>query len=520
MVWKINNKTYDIIRGEITPEMIKILAEQTTKVIQCKVCPNTGIKNEFHRKIYTQNLGENYNDISNKISNDNQPTNTLVSLDKFITNLVLKSKVQAGTLICTLIYLERLKKRLPLGAKGIECTYHRIFLASLIIAGKYLNDASPKNKYWARYSNMFSIPEVNLMEKQFLFLLDFDLRIEGEDLDKVAEYFYPENLYRDNNTNMDITSSPKFNRVELQNPMASQTSIQPREMLVKPRKNTLNFPKLTSMDVLNKNNMDINHHIVPPPPVKSENGLPRGRSLSLFQIDSLNPLHTNRTESGNPSMYNYESLLFLENFELGSLENKNNNSGADNPENYRINSNSIPYEKLSKIKPRHKYKPEECFLGIPNSNQNKNRVFESKNFKKVESITKHQKNENRSQLSIYRQNNEIISNKELECIPPIQPLPALCKPGSTTYNNRINNISLKNQEFINYNTQTNSTELQNMLQVDTNENTKELKKRNRRKSSIGNPFIPLRRLSISNMGNQIGRILPSWFGKNHNDKKK
>ncbi|KAI9500482.1 hypothetical protein BX070DRAFT_60795 [Coemansia spiralis] len=75
----------------------------------------------------------------------------------------------------------------------MECTCHRIFLATLIVAGKYLNDASPKNKYWARYSTVFTVAEVNLMEKQLLFLLDFDLRIDNEDLNEAASSFYANN---------------------------------------------------------------------------------------------------------------------------------------------------------------------------------------------------------------------------------------------------------------------------------------------------------------------------------------
>lgn len=113
----------------------------------------------------------------------------LPSLEVFIRHLVDRSHVQIPTLMSSLVYLSRLQQRLPPVAKGMRCTVHRIFLAALILAAKNLNDTSPKNKHWARYTLVaqyegfgFSNSEVNLMEKQLLFLLDWDLRITNEDL--------------------------------------------------------------------------------------------------------------------------------------------------------------------------------------------------------------------------------------------------------------------------------------------------------------------------------------------------
>ncbi|KJZ78622.1 hypothetical protein HIM_02013 [Hirsutella minnesotensis 3608] len=122
---------------------------------------------------------------------------SLPTLEEFITQLVVSSNVQVPTLMSTLVYLTRLKSKLQPMARGLRCTTHRIFLASLILAAKYLNDSSPKNKHWANYTHIstdmynfgFTRTEVNLMEKQLLFLLEWELRITEQDLYRELDSF-------------------------------------------------------------------------------------------------------------------------------------------------------------------------------------------------------------------------------------------------------------------------------------------------------------------------------------------
>lgn len=159
--------------------MVSCLAEKATSVIRCE-----------HRRPQTnKHLPPTPPPSPPNAEPRNAAQASLPSLEAFIQSLVDKSRVQVPTLMSSLVYLSRLQQRLPPVAKGMRCTVHRIFLASLILAAKNLNDSSPKNKHWARYSSVkgyenfgFSITEVNLMEKQLLFLLDWDLQITIDDL--------------------------------------------------------------------------------------------------------------------------------------------------------------------------------------------------------------------------------------------------------------------------------------------------------------------------------------------------
>lgn len=167
----------EFVRQPVRSYMIQHLAKQAAQVIRCEQ-PSSS-----HSALPTPPSTPP----SAPAQNDNQAP--LPSLEAFITSLVNKSSVQVPTLMTSLVFLTRLKARLPPVAKGMRCTTHRIFLAALILAAKNLNDSSPKNKHWARYTSVkgydgfgFALPEVNLMERQMLYLLDFDTRVSEQDL--------------------------------------------------------------------------------------------------------------------------------------------------------------------------------------------------------------------------------------------------------------------------------------------------------------------------------------------------
>lgn len=120
-----------------------------------------------------------------------QKCDNLPLLFTFITRLVKYTNVFTGTLMATLVYLKRLHERLPPGSSAQAPTSrHRIFLACLILSAKFHNDASPKNKHWAKYTDgLFTTHEVNEMERQLLLLLDWDVSVLVQELSFVLRDF-------------------------------------------------------------------------------------------------------------------------------------------------------------------------------------------------------------------------------------------------------------------------------------------------------------------------------------------
>ena len=175
----------------VSRDMIAFLADAANNVITCDstLSPPAALKQQDRPPTPPRSPSP---PTVRAVDDDSLPT-----LEEFITQLVVSSNVQVPTLMSTLVYLTRLKSKLQPMARGLRCTTHRIFLASLILAAKYLNDSSPKNKHWANYTHIntdlhsfgFNRTEVNLMEKQLLFLLEWELRITEQDLYRELDSF-------------------------------------------------------------------------------------------------------------------------------------------------------------------------------------------------------------------------------------------------------------------------------------------------------------------------------------------
>lgn len=148
-------------RQPVTQEMISFLAATTSSIIQVKA---TKLKYSMINSLSITPV-------------------TSIPLVIFIKKLIKYSNVQTPTLMATIIYLNKLRNLLPANAVGMETTRHRIFLSALILSAKSLNDSSPLNKHWTKYTDgLLSIEEVNMAERELLGLLKWKVAIREDEL--------------------------------------------------------------------------------------------------------------------------------------------------------------------------------------------------------------------------------------------------------------------------------------------------------------------------------------------------
>ncbi|KAF9043844.1 hypothetical protein BDZ89DRAFT_1034335 [Hymenopellis radicata] len=87
--------------------------------------------------------------------------------------------VSMPVVLTAMIYMDRIKTRIHIS--GDDYMPESLFIGAIIVASKFINDASPKNWQWAACTKTFEIAELAHIEHEFLAALDFDLNVTTSD---------------------------------------------------------------------------------------------------------------------------------------------------------------------------------------------------------------------------------------------------------------------------------------------------------------------------------------------------
>ncbi|KAJ4489450.1 hypothetical protein C8J55DRAFT_300353 [Lentinula edodes] len=99
----------------------------------------------------------------------------------FVERVLHKARVKMSEVLATLAYIDRARPFLEISSET-KYPFERVFLGALIVATKFLNDSCIPNMHWAQCSRLFGKHDIGRIEREFLEVLDWDLRLTEEDL--------------------------------------------------------------------------------------------------------------------------------------------------------------------------------------------------------------------------------------------------------------------------------------------------------------------------------------------------
>lgn len=169
------------------------------------------------------------------------------------------------------------------------------------MTAKYLNDSSPKNCHWSSYAVLFDVPEINLMEKQLLYLLDYDLRFnEAEACKFFAPFMSAESSLSTRSSAVNRVAKAGKARAEAQQQtqpaLPTPEEKEPKQKELKPEIEELRVP--------------VQAHLPAPAslPVSSSSGSSTASALSSAVRGIARRLSTAHLRQANPSSHMYSTI--------------------------------------------------------------------------------------------------------------------------------------------------------------------------------------------------------------------
>ena len=110
-----------------------------------------------------------------------------ISIEDYLIRIQTFSNMETSTLILSLILIDRLCQ-----ISNLTLTYHnihRIIFSAILISIKYNEDNFYDNKFYAEIAGV-KLKELQLLEYNFISLLNFNIFIQDEIYDKYKQYLF------------------------------------------------------------------------------------------------------------------------------------------------------------------------------------------------------------------------------------------------------------------------------------------------------------------------------------------
>ena len=112
----------------------------------------------------------------------------------YVVGFVMRVGPSVATLLHALLYTLKLRSIYP-RARGEQGCAHRLFVVSLLVASRYLNDRQllikPNHSTWSTLSGVFTAPELYRMEVEFVTFLRGKLYLGHLEMERnVEELFF------------------------------------------------------------------------------------------------------------------------------------------------------------------------------------------------------------------------------------------------------------------------------------------------------------------------------------------
>ncbi|KAJ3854699.1 hypothetical protein EV368DRAFT_80351 [Lentinula lateritia] len=99
----------------------------------------------------------------------------------FIRRVIERGKISMAITILAITYLQRAQSYICVGYKA-SCIAERILLGAFIISTKFSANIPISNEEWANIAEVFQLADIDIIEKQFLLLIQWNLSFSEEDI--------------------------------------------------------------------------------------------------------------------------------------------------------------------------------------------------------------------------------------------------------------------------------------------------------------------------------------------------